>query len=572
TDLMKNFICRFRFIVSLAALFVLLQPTLRAQSQNIELQRLGADFFAWRAVTQPATGDDIPRIERPDGWKPDVSPEALEVENMRYREFSKRLNGISRIGWTRSDSADFLLLRSAIERVNWELNYLHAPYRNPDFYCHQTLGAVYELLLLSSPMNDARMENILLRLESIPTTLKHARTNLQDPLLPFANVALANLTDVRTKLQQTVAALRSESNKNYHSRLEQSAENAASSLEEYASWLKSKLSTMGSKFSIGREAYVHYLKTVALIPFTPEEMLVMGRTEFSRAVFFETVELNRNAGQPPVPLFNTADEQIAQSRLDEESIRNFLETRNIMTVPADMKHYFNRVLPPHVAPLSHMGVTDDLTSETRLSEDGISYVVQPSPKLSFFRRASAQDPRPLIIHEGVPGHYFQMVRSWRNSDPIRRHYFDSGANEGIGFYVEEMMVQAGLFDSDRSRTREIMNRFLRLRALRVEADIQLATGNFTVAQAADYLASTVPMDRETAEGEAAFFSYNPGQAITYQIGKIQIQRFMTDARALQGKAFSLREFHDYLMVNGNVPIALQRWEKLGLQDEVRKLW
>lgn len=556
----------------LTVLFLSTYFFLPAQTLNTELQRLSEDFFRWRAVTQPATGDDIPRFERPDGWTPDVSPKALEAEDMRYREFTKRLNGISRSGWTRADSVDFLLLRSAIERVNWELNYLRAPFRNPDFYSHQTLGAVYELLLISSPMTDARMENILVRLESIPVTLKHARTNLQDPLLPFAQVALANLGNARKELEQTVAALKAVCNKNHHARLEKAAANTASSIEEYCAWIKTKLPTMGSKFSIGRDAYMHYLKTIALIPYTPEEMLVMGRTEFSRAVFFETLELKKNSGKPAAPLFSSADEQIAQSRIDEESIRNFLEARDIMTVPSDLKHYFNRVLPPQVAPLSHMGVTDDLTSETRLSEDGISYVVQPSPNLSFFRRASAQDPRPLIIHEGVPGHYYQLTRSWKNPDPVRRHYFDSGANEGIGFYVEEMMVQAGLFDTDRPLSREIMNKFLRLRALRVEADVQLATGNFTVQQAADYLASTVPMDRETAQGEAAFFSYNPGQAITYQIGKIQIQQFMTDARALRGNSFSLREFHDYLMVNGNVPIALQRWEKLGLRDEVGKLW
>ena len=52
-----------------------------------------------------------------------------------------------------------------------------------------------------------------------------------------------------------------------------------------------------------------------------------------------------------------------------------------------------------------------------------------------------------MIHEGVPGHYFQMAWSWHHPDPIRRHYYDSESNEGIGFYAEEMMLQAGIFDS-----------------------------------------------------------------------------------------------------------------------------
>jgi uncharacterized protein (DUF885 family) len=105
----------------------------------------------------------------------------------------------------------------------------------------------------------------------------------------------------------------------------------------------------------------------------------------------------------------------------------------------------------------------------------------------------------------------------------------------------------------------------------VEVDIRLATGDFTVEQAADYLARTVPMDRETAREEAVFFAFNPGQAITYQIGKLQILGFLADAKLDQGDAFSLRAFHDFLMRNGNVPIALQRWEYLGRKDDVHRL-
>ncbi len=228
-------------------------------------------------------------------------------------------------------------------------------------------------------------------------------------------------------------------------------------------------------------------------------------------------------------------------------------------------------MPAHVAPLSFMGVVDDLSSETRLDENGVSYIPEPSPNLSFFRRASAEDPRPIIVHEGIPGHYFQLVRSWANPDPIRRRFIDSGANEGIGFYVEELLLQFGLFD-DRPHTREIIYRFMRLRALRVDVDINLALGNYSIEKAGAHLASTVPMDFETAVREARFFAYNPGQAISYQIGKLQILRLIADAKVRQGESFSLQHYHDYMMVNGNVPIALQRWEYLGLTDEVAALW
>ena len=134
-----------------------------------------------------------------------------------------------------------------------------------------------------------------------------------------------------------------------------------------------------------------------------------------------------------------------QEEFWEESAR-LLEAKNILTVPAWMKHYRNLPLPPYVEPLSFMGVTDDLTSDTRLDEDGVSYIKPPSPDLDYFSLSIAKDPRPLIVHEGVPGHYFQMTLSWAHENKIRRRYYDSGANEGIGFYAEE---DAAVVSSDK---------------------------------------------------------------------------------------------------------------------------
>ena len=127
------------------------------------------------------------------------------------------------------------------------------------------------------------------------------------------------------------------------------------------------------------------------------------------------------------------------------------------------------------------------------------------------------------------------------------------------------MLQAGLFE-DSPHTREIIYNFMRLRALRVEVDVKLALGEFTLEQAAKYLQQKVPMDQNTARQEAIAFSTGPGQALTYQIGKLQITKFLAEARLQPGEKFNLRAFHDFVWKNGNVPISLQRWEYLGLKN------
>jgi hypothetical protein len=551
---------------------LLLSPAIVASEpdRDVALQALAADFFEWRRVQQPVTGDDILRVERPEAWVPDFSPEALDEYRERYYAFLQALDQLDTEGWSIEDQVDAQLLKAAIERVHWELDVLKLPQRNPLFYLDQTLGSIFELLVLSSPITASRSENILLRLEHFPSTLKSARINLDQAVRPFAEAAIETLDGIDVRLLAVQAALKDEFPAELGERLAASTKAAVKALEKYREWLRSGLDTMQTAFAIGPHSYQWFLTHVALVPYTPGELLAQGQQAWNRSVAWDVIEKNQNRDLPGMPLFKSADHQIKASSLKENEIRVFLESSDLMTVPRWLQHYLNREIPDYLAPLSFMGVTDDLTSENRLDEDAYSYIPDPAEDLSYFKLASARDPRPLIIHEGIPGHYFQLALSWANPDPIRRRYIDSSVNEGIGFYVEELLLQAGLFDYS-PRSREIIHSFMRLRALRVEVDIRLAVGDFTIEQAGDYLARAVPMDRETAVAEAVFFAFYPGQAISYQIGKLQILQFLSDAKLDQEEDFSLRRFHDYLMENGNVPIALQRWEYLGRDDQVLRL-
>jgi len=130
-----------------------------------------------------------------------------------------------------------------------------------------------------------------------------------------------------------------------------------------------------------------------------------------------------------------------------------------------------------------------------------------------------------------------------------------------------MMLVSGLVD-DAPHTRTVLCNFMRLRALRVTTDVGLATGALSITDAAADLAARVPMDQATAREEAAFFAETPGQALTYQIGKTQLIALLADAVRLRGADLDLQALHDAIWVNGNVPVALLRWELLGLTDEL----
>jgi hypothetical protein len=545
-------------------------PAGAQDTTSARLQGLTERFWGWRAANQPASGDDIPRIERPAGWVPDWSPAAVSARRERLRQLEREWRGIDTTGWARPAQVDYRLLGSAIARVHWELDIVRAWRRNPVFYLEQTVGVLHRALLRAPPFDAERTTEIVRQLERVPRTLEEGKANLTEAVGPFAALAIDASTGIGPKLDSVVRALGPLLDGPDATRLPAAAKAAAKALEAYRGWLTQRLPSLPGQTAVGRDAYVGFLRSVALVPFAPEELVAMARQDWARSVAFETYERERNTALPQLELFPTLEAQLAREAADEARIRAFLGEKRILTVPGWLRHYRTAPLPAYLVPIRDWGVDDDLTSATRLGEDGTSYRPSPSLNLGYFYLASAKDPRPLMVHEGVPGHYMQLALAWAHEDPVRRHYYDSNSNEGIGFYAEEMMLEAGLFD-DRPRVREIIYNFMRLRALRVEVDVKLATGEFTIPQAATYLRTTVPMDSATAISEAAFFASGPGQAITYETGKLQILAFLTDARLRQGDAFSLRAFHDFVWKNGNVPIALQRWELLGLDDEIRLL-
>jgi uncharacterized protein (DUF885 family) len=559
---------------SILALLIFFVATIHAkeikppvQAQAGALEQFAANFWTWRARYEPFSADDIPRLERPTGER-DWSAGSIEKQRKQLGEFEAQWKKLDRAGWSTSEKVDDRLMGSALARVRWELDLNRRWERDPTFYLDQTLTALLEALVEPPPFDAARTREIVTRMQDMPKILSDGEANLH-AVHPFTQLAINSLQQIRPELLEVErdvtpmlqrGALQSG---NVSAEFRAATEKAIVALEAYRAWLQERLEKMPENAAVGRKNYEFFLSHVALIPYTPEQLLAISRQEWERAVTFEQLEKQRNQGLPELKIAANIDEQIRTSERDELAIRDFLEKKGILTVSPEIGHYTIRLIPGYINALSGFGETDDFLHAT-----GVRWANEPSPTLGYFWLATAKDPRPDMVHEGVPGHYFQMAWSRMHDDPIRRHYYDSGPNEGLGFYVEEMMLQAGLFD-DSPRSREIIYNFMRLRALRVEVDVKLALGLFTIGQAADYLARYVPMDQKTAEEEAAGFATGPGQAISYQIGKVQIMRFLADARLKQGDAFNLRTFDDYLWKNGNVPIVLLRWEYLGLDDDLQ---
>jgi hypothetical protein len=527
-----------------------------------ELDDLAGRFWAWRARQQPRTRDDIPRLDRPQGWLPETDSDLAGRRHEELQAFRAELGRIRADADAVPDRVDHRLLRSAIARVTWESDILRVR-SIPRFWTDQAIGPVFDALLRPG-VDEARATEVVRLLRAVPATLAHAPAALGGAAREFAELALGELDGIRARLDACADALAAISPA-AAADLRSAAGEAAGALEAHASWLAAALPGLPPATPVGPEQYEWFLREVACVPLTVGEIDAIGRREYDRAVWLELVHRNRNRNVPEPPLPASAADQSHAEAAAEAEVRAFYEREDLLSQPASLRSYLAKPMPGYLEPLRFLGVADELTGSGRLDENGVAYVPEPGPHLPYFYAANARDPRAGIIHEGV--HYQQLALAWRNPRPVRRHYYDSGANEGIAFYNEELMLAAGLLD-DAPHTRTAVCNFMRLRALRVTVDVGLATGALSIGDAAAALTGRVPMDAATAAEEAAFFAESPGQALTYQIGKTQLIALLADAARVRGAALDLRELHDAIWVNGNVPIALLRWELLGLTDEL----
>ncbi|WP_040738749.1 DUF885 family protein [Nocardia tenerifensis] len=530
------------------------------------LAKLAEEFWNWRLATLPDTSDDLPRVRRPDGWLPDWSPQAIAARREALAEFGGRHRALDLSDEPVAVRVDGRLLGSALARVHWELELIRGWERDPGFYIQQSLGPIYVELLDSSPFDTARAARISALLRHVPLVLEQARANLAERAgASFTRSALRLLHEAEGSLESAMTALVAFLPDEYAAELPAATRVAAEAIAAYQDWLTEQLPSLGEADPVGPAALAYFLHRVALLPYPAKRLREMGIQEWHRAVALETQLRVRHRDAPEPQLPADVDEYVRRQAADERAVREFADGRGLLSQPDSLRHYRFAPLPPYLEPLTWLGVTDDLTGPDRKDQAATRYVSAPRPDLPYFDRAAAFDPRTAIVHEGV--HAQQVAIGWHHDNPARRRFYDSTPNEGIAFGYEELMLHAGLFDDAPASAIFVANA-MRLRALRVEVDIALALGELSIDEATDRLANAVPMDRDTAWEEAVFFAGNPGQALSYQIGKLQIQDLLSTAVRELGDQFELKEFHDRLWREGNVPLSLQRWELLGLRDHL----
>lgn len=160
------------------------------------------------------------------------------------------------------------------------------------------------------------------------------------------------------------------------------------------------------------------------------------------------------------------------------------------------------------------------------------------------------------FHESWPGHHLQVSIAVLNEDlpPILRYMFVSGSVEGWGLYAETLADEMGLYSSPLSRLGMLSNEAYRAARLVVDPGIHVL--GWSRDEAIDYMLAHTAEGRDSIASEIDRYAAVPGQATSYLVGSLEIQRLRRHAESALGERFDIREFHDRVLANGGITLPM----------------
>jgi uncharacterized protein (DUF885 family) len=170
----------------------------------------------------------------------------------------------------------------------------------------------------------------------------------------------------------------------------------------------------------------------------------------------------------------------------------------------------------------------------------------------------------LYLHEGAPGHHFQISLAQENEDlPAFMRYGGTTAYvEGWALYAETLGNEMGFFKDPWNRYGTLQDE--QLRAMRLVVDTGIHAKGWTRDQAIEYMLANSGMTRTDVVAEVDRYIAIPGQALAYKIGALKIQELRKRAQTKLGARFDIKEFHDQVLNTGGLPLTvleakIDRW-------------
>jgi uncharacterized protein (DUF885 family) len=532
------------------------QPTTPA-----DLRKLAADYYNWRNQNYPVASSDA-GLHTWDNKLTDYSLSAVLMRRLQVKETLAKVSGMSTTNWSKDDRIDWLLFRAQLEGLAFFNRVIDFEASDPQVYVNECSNGIFSLLKkeYDTPRNRALAATA--RLKQMPFVIEQGKGNLSKPVQLYARLAIESARSIDSLFTDSLMTLAKDMSPAEKAELVKARDAALVSIHGYADWLEKRLPGMVPFKPMGEENYNYLLRNVYLLPMDAQEVAMLGQAELARYRALESWLPDPSLADPNparsanIPKDQQAFLQAYESRQTE--MIDFMKSKNLVTLPSYLGRFEIRQLPEAFKPTSPGGFMNPPGVYDK-DDSGFYFIPTYNPQSkNFYIRAAIEDPRPILGHEGIPGHFLQLSIANHLPNEIRRQHGDGIFIEGWALYGEEMLMRTGLYANNSPGAAQVL-RLSRYRAARIGVDVNLHTGRWTFDQAVNYFMEAGGLDRESATGEAAGAAASPTQKITYMVGKWQIMRLLGKYRDKQGANFRLGQFHDDLLKNGSLPLSIVEW-------------
>jgi uncharacterized protein (DUF885 family) len=541
------------------------------------LPHLVEDLLDYLYETHP-TYATLDGVHVHDDLLEDLSRQAVEAEIHALTGYLRRLDEIRPDTLTSVERLEHRALISNVKGRIFELEEVRTWERSPQLYSDILASSIAGQALFTYAPAAERARRVLSKLRQAPRLIQAARDNIKDPPGIYVKVGIETMRGALKFIEDELPrALSDVDDMHLLGDLADAQTEAVQAVGSYVQYLEDEVAPKArSSFRLGREKFEQKLKYDEGLSLPVDRLLAIATRELKATQEAFRSLAGRMNGRDPLAAWAHTKEQhpkpgelveVGRQQLDE--LVTFLERQAIVSLPQG--EAITVAPTPDFYRWSFASMWTPGPFESKPSR-AYYYLTDADP--SWPRERQDEHMRDynfptlwsISIHEVYPGHFlhFQHLRGVESKARKSMMFAPASFVEGWAHYCEQMMIEAGFGRQDDSvKLGQIAEALIRL--ARFVACIRLHAEDMSVEQGVRIFREEAFMEEPSARREAERGTFDPTYLV-YSVGKLMLLKLRQDYKQQQGKAYSLKTFHDTLLGNGTAPFWLHRQLMLGDAD------
>jgi uncharacterized protein (DUF885 family) len=535
------------------------------------------DLLGYLHETHP-THATLDGVHTHDDLLEDLSRHALDSQAHALSGYLRRLDEINKDALTDVERLEHRMLTDHLQGRTFDLEVVRTWERNPQYYADLIASSLASQALFTHAPAPERARRVLSKLRQVPRLIQAARDNIKEPPGIFVKVGIETMRGAQTFIDHELPRAFSDvDDLHLLGDLADAQTEASHAIGAYVQDLETEMAPKArASFRLGRDKFEQKLRLEEGISLPIDRLLSIAERELHKTHEAFRSIAGRMNGTDPLEAWTRkkADHpgpgelvKVGRGQLDE--LATFIRRQALITIPDG-----EAVTVAPTPEFYRWSFASMWTPGPFESKPGRAYYYltdidpswPPERQEEHLRDYNVPTLWSISIHEVYPGHFLHYQHLRKVESKARKSILFAPASfvEGWAHYCEQMMIEAGFGRQDYGiQLGQLAESLIRL--ARFIVCIKLHTEDMSVEQGVRFFREEAFMEETSARREAERGTFDPTYLV-YSVGKLMLLKLRQDYKAQQGKAFSLRTFHDTLLAQGTAPFWLHRQLMLGVGD------